>query len=719
MQRGPMAPEALKPISSGPGIQICDPVASGGDATLADFGSGCALWLQWSMGFHPQLGQTPRWELVGRAQKELHMAHLRLSLAQGSRLSSILGVTHVAIGQITGTQVKCQLTYQLYAVPSQKAVGAPIKLAGTQAQIVAQLPGVARALLTTLGVQKLHVPATVGARPTYLMSLGYYSSYPYQMPSPAEEQLIGALVPKMPCAALLSYVHHQWNPVQERETLALQLLKQAPGNFLTLGAIASYNAPASEEIAHSVDSQIAALAAPNNAVLASWAVARAHTTEETIKAYERIVRLAPHSATDWRLLALHYSEQGEAIRLARIFAGLAPQEIEKLQGIYNRWYYASSQATKLDPDYQDAWLEQATAATFSGDHDRADAAFWKALNLDKSDIEIYKWGLEMYQEKWGGDPKSLAKVARLAGEAVFPPASDLYGLGTELQGAGFPVESKAMFARAIAQQRDLVRQYPTYADVHAALGFYLNEQGQPAEAETELKAAIKLDPNSHYAHSSLGQLYWKQGRFAEAVVQCREDLRITNSIDAKTSLAETLVSARKDEKDAEVEEAQKLCNQVLMVQPNNYDARQDLGWIHGLKKEYDAALEMYGAAARLKPDYALPHREMGWIYRQMSRFDDAVREGRMAAALAPRDFTALSYLADTYAAKGDNEESIKTYRQAIDTAPQFAGGHGELGGFLLKIGKKEEGRAELKRALELNPSEAMKKATQDLLNKNP
>src|SRR5579862_1592688 len=43
------------PVSSGPGIQICEPVASvSSDTALADFGSACGEWLQWSMGFSPQ-----------------------------------------------------------------------------------------------------------------------------------------------------------------------------------------------------------------------------------------------------------------------------------------------------------------------------------------------------------------------------------------------------------------------------------------------------------------------------------------------------------------------------------------------------------------------------------------------------------------------------------------------------------------------------------------
>ncbi len=714
-QRELEIPENLKPIPSGPGIQICEPVAPGGEGALADFGSGCALWLQWSMGFHPQLGQTPRWELASRAHQELHTPRLRLSLAQGSQLYNMLGVTHVAVGQITGTPEKCLLTYQLYAAPSQKPVGAPIKLVGTEAQIVEQLPGAARAVLTRLGVQKLQVPARVGATEAELTTLGHYPWFQDQKPTDVEQQQIDALGKKLPLATLLSYIH-PLPTVIARTAAGLHLLDQADGNFLMLGLIATFDGHPTEQVARAMDRQIDALAAPNNAVLAFWVAKKARTPEASLKAYERLARLAPHSANTWNNLALQYGEQGDSIRLARITAGLTSQESAKLGEIYSRWYFASTQATSIDKDYQGAWNELAVAATFIGASDRADAAFWKAMSLDKGNLALYAWGLEMYQAKWDGDPTTLAKVARLATTAVFPPMADLFKLGTELQAAGFPAESKAMYARALVQQRDTVRQYPNDANVHAALGTYLHQQGQDAEAKTELKTAIQLDPNLHFARSSLGLLYRVHRRFTEAIVQLCEDVRITNSNASKVALAEALVYENKDPK---FEEAEKLLNDVLKIQPNDYMANEDMGGLLARRKEYDAAIEMYRAASKIKPDYELPHREIGRIYRLQSKLDDAVLEGELAVSLAPRRYYPLNYLATTYAAKGDNDKSIKLYRRAIEVSPAYAPGYLELASLFLKIGKKEEGRAELKHVLEMKVSESVKKFAQDLLDKNP
>ena len=379
--------EDLRPIPGGPGIQICEPLAPG-SAPLADFGAGCGLWLQWSMGFQPQLGQTPRWEIANRACREMHLPRLRLSLAQASRLVPIMGVTHIAVGQITGTEAKCLLTYQLYAAPNHKPIGAPIKLVGTEEQVITKLPQAARALLTGLGIRTSHVPASVGATPLELRAIGHYGWYQDQRPTDAEQQQIDTLGQKLPLATMLSFVHKAVIGAKLEEVAAQHMLEQGTGNFLMLGILASFDTRHSDEFNRPMDSQVAALAAPNNSVLAYWASDRTHTRGEYVRAIQRLVRLAPNSSTSWNNLSHTYADEAGSIRRGRVYADLSEQESQTLTTLYARWMHAAARATALDPDYVDGWLELAIAATFAGASERADSAFWKALSLDKGNVGI-------------------------------------------------------------------------------------------------------------------------------------------------------------------------------------------------------------------------------------------------------------------------------------------------------------------------------------------
>jgi len=713
-QRQP-AEEDLKPIPAGPGIQVCEPVAPEGNAALADFGSGCGLWLQWSMGFHPELGQTPRWETAIRAQKELHVPRLRLTLAQGSRLVSILGITHIAIGKITGTPAKCVLTYQLYSMPAQKAIGLPIKLVGNETQVIAQLPQAARTLLAGLGVAKPHVPASIGATPAELTQVGHYNWYGEAWKTEADQPQIDALSKRLPLATLLSYAHHHGGTNREKEAAARHILQQASGNFLMLGILAPTIENVPEEFARSLDSRMTVPGGANNSVLAYWAFARARSAEEDLKAAQRLVRLAPRSALAWYCLTSKYKVAAVTIRGTRVFASLSAREREQLRGLYFREMVAAVRATSLDPDYADAWYSLSAAALFAEDRERADAAFWRALELDKNNARYYSWGLEMFQPKWVIDPDNLAKVAHLAMEATYPPDADLYTLASELKAAKFPDEAKTMLDRAITQLREATRLQPKDSHAHLMLGFALKEQEQFLEAEPELKAAAQLDPDNSTVYYQLYLLYAHLAKWPESVAQLREYVRLTNDPFRKRELAMMMVETLHT---TQLDEPERLLREVVKAQPNLSVAHGELGLILTKKKMYDAALAEYGIGARLAPNESLPHREMGVLYRLQGKYDDAIREGETARALEPRNFLVLNALAETYAAAGDTDTSIKTYQQSCAIADVGAS-HLALSRVYLKVGKKAEARAELQKALTMYLSPEEKQATQELLGKNP
>src|SRR5205823_4499176 len=109
--------------ASGPGLVVCDPVAVGADAATASFGDGCARWLHFTVAGQGALGKTPSWSARAVIPQLLGRNDARLSLADAAQLSRALGVTHVAVGRISGSAKRCTLTYQLYEVPARKAVG--------------------------------------------------------------------------------------------------------------------------------------------------------------------------------------------------------------------------------------------------------------------------------------------------------------------------------------------------------------------------------------------------------------------------------------------------------------------------------------------------------------------------------------------------------------------------------------------------------------------
>src|SRR5687767_11938016 len=104
--------DAIKPLDSGFGIVICDPVVAPGGGTYApEFGVGCGRWLQLVVGGHGELGKTPLWSSCDTAAAEFasHRQYLQLTSEQAPALRRIVGVTHAATGTLSGDEKNCTL----------------------------------------------------------------------------------------------------------------------------------------------------------------------------------------------------------------------------------------------------------------------------------------------------------------------------------------------------------------------------------------------------------------------------------------------------------------------------------------------------------------------------------------------------------------------------------------------------------------------------------
>ena len=157
------APAIAPPRSPNAGLIVCDPVSVGSAPALAVFGTACGRWLDLAAAGQPELGQTPFWEARSRCWQEMHWTDFALSPAQAVPLAAMTGVTHAACGTLTGTPARCTLTYQLYALPGGTPVGPPLVQTGTEQQVAAALPALAKALDSRLGVPTPRLPVADSA----------------------------------------------------------------------------------------------------------------------------------------------------------------------------------------------------------------------------------------------------------------------------------------------------------------------------------------------------------------------------------------------------------------------------------------------------------------------------------------------------------------------------------------------------------------------------
>jgi Flp pilus assembly protein TadD len=202
---------------------------------------------------------------------------------------------------------------------------------------------------------------------------------------------------------------------------------------------------------------------------------------------------------------------------------------------------------------------------------------------------------------------------------------------------------RADWAGAFPLLCQIHEQRPDDAEALALRGIVYRERGLYTEAETDLRAALKLAPDLAEAHAALGILFDVQTR-PGAEAEHREAVRLA---------------------------------------PNNPAFLNNLAFSLFLREHYKEAITVYEKAARLAP---LSHRvrtNMGFAYAAIGDLPSAAREFRMGGT----EVDAANNLGFAYERRGDMANAYSLYLQAVRTDPTAARARSNLAHAALVLGR--------------------------------
>jgi tetratricopeptide (TPR) repeat protein len=238
------------------------------------------------------------------------------------------------------------------------------------------------------------------------------------------------------------------------------------------------------------------------------------------------------------------------------------------------------------------------------------------------------------------------------------------------------------------------------------LGSALDSSGDPATAETVLRAAQRRHPGDVWINYDLAQVCEKRNRREDAI----RFYTAARSIRPETAheLAHLL------EQKGESDEAVAVFHDLARLRPR--DARH-LACLGRLLRELgrpveagpflDAAVAAGREAIRLKPDFAPAHDSLANALSAQGNFDEAIAECRAAIRLKPDDAGAHTNLGLILCnKKRDYDGAIAEFRTAIRLQPDAAIPHVSLGNALKAQGKLDEAVAEYRTAIRLKPDDA-------------
>jgi tetratricopeptide (TPR) repeat protein len=202
--------------------------------------------------------------------------------------------------------------------------------------------------------------------------------------------------------------------------------------------------------------------------------------------------------------------------------------------------------------------------------------------------------------------------------------------------------------------------------IHNNLGIVYDTAARYAEAITEYRKALKLNPDYIEAHNNLAVIYNRMGRDEEAVLELREVLRLNPGYtEGHSNLAHVYTEmGRYDEAIFELEK-------TLGLNPDYAPAHNSLGHIFTGRKKYHEAVKQFQEAIRLDPKYVLAHNNLGYVHLELEKYEDAIKEFEQVTKLDPMFYEAYKGMGLAYYNKGRYDRAAHAWARAVYLKPEL------------------------------------------------
>jgi lipoprotein NlpI len=137
------------------------------------------------------------------------------------------------------------------------------------------------------------------------------------------------------------------------------------------------------------------------------------------------------------------------------------------------------------------------------------------------------------------------------------------------------------------------------------------------------------------------------------------------------------------------------------------DAFFNRGAAYYLTGQYDRAIQDYGQAIRLKPDFVLAFLDRGLAYYTTGQYDRAIQDYGQVIRQKPDLAMAFNNRGYAYDAKGQYDRAIQDYDKAIHLKPDFASAFVDRGIAYYHNGQYDSALQDYDQAIRLRPDLAV------------
>ncbi|MDD4955129.1 MAG: tetratricopeptide repeat protein [Candidatus Omnitrophica bacterium] len=201
-------------------------------------------------------------------------------------------------------------------------------------------------------------------------------------------------------------------------------------------------------------------------------------------------------------------------------------------------------------------------------------------------------------------------------------------------------------------------------------GLFYAEDGDYASSLNALYKVKKLDPQSVYVRLKIASVLIRMGELEKAETELKEAKVLDpESFDASLGLIFLYSYSQKDrELETEYEDFLKKAHRL---KPEDIKISEYLAQFYFYKKQPQEALGIYEDIVKHQPDYVDALFWLGFLYDEVGRKEDAVKTWKKALQISPDNAQTLNSLGYLYAEQGKNlEEAESMIKKALTAEPE-------------------------------------------------
>jgi len=212
---------------------------------------------------------------------------------------------------------------------------------------------------------------------------------------------------------------------------------------------------------------------------------------------------------------------------------------------------------------------------------------------------------------------------------------------------------------ALRSFEQMLRDYPDTPYLHYEYGVALAAASHFAQAETQLRAEIRIAPHSAVAYKALAQALQSQGKSEEAATASREALELAKqppTVDpaqvTRYALARGAEVARSS--------ANSLPETATRSTSTTADFKEKARLAEAAQRDgrIEEAALLYQSALQLHPDWQEGWRQLGTLAYMQGRYPEAISALQQSVALDPKQ-------PDTWTLLGLSEFETKDYKNSL------------------------------------------------------